>query len=140
MKPKGKDGVIFMEDVEEGGVIFMAIKNAMILKEGESNWEIERDDIILIILWDSVGGKQLFGEIVNCFFIIFVTINNLLDFMPFIDHLWQLIFAINNIIVRADVGYSLHHVTAPYQMVGWGSCGALEFLIILTNTLDAEVC
>ena len=62
MEPKGKDGVIFMEDAEEIRIVFVAIKNAMVLKEGNSNWEIERDDIILIIFWDSVAGKQILGE------------------------------------------------------------------------------
>ena len=139
MKPKGEDGMIFMEDVEEIGVIFMAIKNAMVLKEGESNWEIERDDIILIIFWDSVGRKQILGEILNRFLIFLITIDNPLDFMPFINHLWQFIFAINDIIVRADVGHNLHHITAPDQMVGRGSSGSLEFFTVFPNTLNAEV-
>ena len=139
MEPKGKDGVIFMEDAEEIRIVFVAIKNAMVLKEGNSNWEIKRDDIILIIFWDSVAGKQILGEVLNCFFLFIITIDNPFNFMPCVNHFWQFIFAINNIIVRADVGHNLHHITAPDQMVGRGSSGSLEFFTVFSNTLNAEV-
>ena len=57
MEPKGEDRMVFMEFVEESGVIFMAIKDTMMLEEGDSNWEIGRSDIILIICWDCLGRK-----------------------------------------------------------------------------------
>ena len=67
MDPKGEDRMDLLEFVEKSGVIFMAIKDAMMLEEGDSNWEIKRGDIILVICWNYLGGKQLVGKVIDCF-------------------------------------------------------------------------
>ena len=73
----------------------------------------------------------------NCFFI---SINYLLNLMSLIYHFRQFIFAIQDIIIGTDIGNNLHHITTPDQMVGRGSSNTLQFFIIFSNRLDAEVC